>query len=103
MSRIQPLLMPVIAAVMTGDFLGSVQEANPGIGGNQGEWAANGLGRDGVIVEVKADVDGLGGTNGKNQIGIEGMLRQRQQARLFFGEGLREGAGIVTPDARRRG
>ena len=57
---------------------------------------ANRLGRDGVIVEIKADVDGLGGTNGKNQIGVEGMEGQRQQARLFFGEGLRHGAGIVA-------
>src|ERR1035438_9534839 len=96
MSRIQHLLMAVIAAVMTGDFLGSVQDANPGIGGEQGEWAANRLGRDGVVVEVKTDIDGLGGTNGKNQIGIQGMQGRRQQARLFLGEDLGHGAGIVS-------
>ena len=80
---------------MPRDLLGSVQDTNPGVGGDQGEGTANGLGRDGIIVEIKADIDGLGGTNGKNQIGVEGMERQRQQARLFFDEGLRHGAGIV--------
>jgi hypothetical protein len=64
--------------MMAGDLLSSVQDTNPGIGGDQGERTANGLGRDGVIVEIKADVDGLGGTNGNHQIGIEGMPGQGQ-------------------------
>src|ERR1035437_662106 len=96
MIRIQHRLVAVVAAAMTGDHLVSVEDTNPCVGGDQGEWTSNRIWRDGVVIEIKADIDGLGRTNGNHQIGVEGMEWQRQQARLFFGERLRHGATIVS-------
>ena len=100
MIRIQYRLVAVVAAAMAGDFLGSIQDTNPGVGGDEGEWTSNRIWRDGVVVEIKTDIDGLGRTNGNNQIGVKRMEWQRQQARLFFGEGLRHGAAIIPGQGR---
>lgn len=73
MGWMEHLLMPVVAAGVARNFLSSMQDADHGIRGNQSEGAAERLGRDGVIVEIKADVGGFLRTNGKNQIGVEGV------------------------------
>ena len=53
-------MVTVVGTPMASDFRNAVQNADLGIGGNQCELAANGFGRNGVVVEIEADIDGLG-------------------------------------------
>src|SRR5258708_37150752 len=96
MLRIEHRLMAVVAAAMAGDLLASVQDANQGIRCYEGQLAADRFWRDGVIVEVEANVDGLGRTNWQNQVGIERMRGQGQQTGLFFAEGFGHSAPIIA-------
>jgi hypothetical protein len=97
---IEHRLVAVVAAAMAGDLLASVQDANQGVGSYKGKLAPHCFRRDGVIVEIEANIDGFGRTHGQNQIGVERMRGQRQQARLFFSEGFGHGAPIVArPEA----
>ena len=83
---------------MPGDLGGAVQDAYVGVGGHQGQRPTHGLGRDGIVVEIEMHVDGLAGAHGLHPIGVEGMERKRQQARLFFSESLGHGpCAIVGP------
>ncbi len=59
-------------------------------------WRPNRFGRNGVIVEIEADIDRLGRTNRQNEIGPGRMSGRRQQARLFFGKDLGNGAAVVS-------
>jgi len=84
--------------MMSRDLNGAVQDAYVGVGGQQGQRPADGLGRDGIVVAIETHVDSLAGAHRLDPIGVAEMERQRQQARLFFGEGLGHGAcAIVGP------
>ena len=93
-------LTAIVAAAVVGDLDTSSEQAHGGWRGQQGQAAADRLGRDGVVVQIEAHVDGLAGADGEPLLGVEGVGRQRQQARLFLLEGLghRE-AGAAGPGA----
>ena len=85
---------------MSSDLSGAVQDAYVRIGGHQGERPTYNFGRDGIVVEIEMHVHGFTGAHGLDSIGVEEMERQRQQARLFFGECLGYGpCAIVGPGA----
>src|SRR5262249_27222478 len=54
---------------------------------------------DGVIVEIKTHVDGFACADSFYAVGIETMLRQRNQARLFLGEDLIDSAIVLLRPA----
>src|SRR5208283_4515802 len=58
-SRLFDEFMPVIGAGMGSDFGGAIEQAHAGGGSHQGQNAAQGLGRHGIVVEVEADPEGF--------------------------------------------
>ena len=44
---------------MAGDLGGAVEDADIGVGGDQGQRPAHGLGRDGIVIEIEMHVDRL--------------------------------------------
>src|SRR5713226_70430 len=81
MSGIEHELVAIVGAYMASDLDGTVENTHAGIGCNQGQLASNRLRRDGVIVEIEANIDGLVGANGLDSIGGERMQRRRKQPR----------------------
>jgi len=79
-----------------GDFGRVVEQAHGEGRGYQRERAAGGGRRDGVVVEVEADVEGFAGADGADQVGAKGMGGKSQQARFFQLEDLGHGAGVIT-------
>ena len=75
----------VVGAVMVGQLGLSVEDADAGGAGYQGERLSDvGVGNR-VEIAVEADVGGLAGADDAHQVGLEGMGGQRQQAGLLFG------------------
>ena len=71
--RIEHLLPAVIGAAMPGNLLIPVKNADRGFRSGQYELAADSSRRNGVIIEIKTDVDGFAGSHRDQQIGIEPM------------------------------
>jgi hypothetical protein len=61
-----------------GDDGGAVRDAHASFGGDEGEWFVYERRRDGVVVEVEADVRRFARGDGTNEITLEGMLWERQ-------------------------
>src|SRR5262249_2956164 len=99
MHGVQHLLLPVIAARMTRQFDGAIQDAERGVGGHQGERTADRFRRDGVIIEVEAHVDRLAGTDRLDAVGVEQMQGRRQQTRLLVAEDFRHGTAVLSRPA----
>ena len=78
MSVIEHELMAVISAPMTGDLDWAIENAHACIGSHQGQLASDRFRRDGVIVEIEADIDGLARAHGLDPVGGERMQRGRQ-------------------------
>ena len=95
-SRFFDEFMPVIGAGVGSDFGGAVEQAHTGGRSHQGQRPAQGLGRDGIVVEVEADAEGFIGTDGSGQVTGERMSGKRQQARPLFLENLGNGAGVIA-------
>ena len=75
----------VVGAVMVGQLGLSVEDADAGGAGDQGQRLSDvGVGNR-VEIAVEADVGGLAGADDAHQVGLEGMGGQRQQAGLLFG------------------
>ena len=75
----------VVGAVMVGQFGLSVEDADTGGAGDQGERLSDvGVGNR-VEIAVEADVGRLAGADDAHQIGLEGMGGQRQQTGLLLG------------------
>ena len=75
----------VVGAVMVGQLGLSVEDADAGGRGEQGQRLSDvGVG-DRVEIAVEADVGGLAGADGAHQVGLEGIGGQREQAGLLFG------------------
>src|SRR5271157_319149 len=89
-------LMAVIGAAMRSDFGQAVEEADGGGRSDQRQRAAQRWGRDGIIIEVKADAKGLIGVNGAPHVAAEGVSGERQQARFLFLKNLGDGARVVA-------
>src|SRR6266403_1452912 len=81
MRGIEHQLVAVIGTYMAGDLDGTIENTQAGIGCNQDQLASDRLRRDGIIVEVEANIDGLVGAHGLDSIGGERMQRGRKQAR----------------------
>src|SRR5450631_4357850 len=95
-SRIQHWLVTIVTAAMAGDLGGAIQNPHQRVGGHQRQLSAHSLGRDGVVVEIEANIDGLGGAYRDDQIRAEWGRRGRQQAQLFLVEDLFDCAGTVS-------
>lgn len=83
MSRIGDELATIVTAPMRGDLLLAIEQANGGGRGLQRQRTPDQLGRDRVVVAVKADVDGLVGTDWLEEIALKGMGRQREEPLLL--------------------
>ena len=64
MRGIEHQLVAVVGAAMAGDLGSAIENAHGGVGGDQGQRAADGFRRDGVIVEIEAHIDGLARAHG---------------------------------------
>ena len=73
MAGIEHLLLTVVGAGMTSDLARAVQQPDGDIGSHQRERPADSLRRDGVIVQIEADVDRLAGAHGFDPVGVEAM------------------------------
>ena len=81
---------------MGSDFGRAVEQANGGGRSHQGQSAAQGWRRHGIIVEVEADAEGFIGVDGARRVTGERVSGERQQVRFLFGENLGHGAGVVA-------
>ena len=91
----------VVGAVMVGQLGLSVEDADAGGAGDQGQRLSDvGVGNR-VEIAVEADVGSLAGADDAHQVGLEGMGGQRQQAGLFFGPDVGDTAvglvGVTPP------
>ena len=89
-------LMTVVAACVARDLRRAVEQAQRLRRGDERERAAHVVRRNRVVVLIKAHVDGFVGTNRLHQLGVKGMLRQRQQTWLFVGESFRYTARVIA-------
>ena len=65
---------------------GAIEDPHQGVGSHQCQEAPDGFRRNGVIVEIEADIDGLVRTHSFDSVGGERMQRRGQQAGLFLSE-----------------
>lgn len=75
--------------------LGAIQNAHLGVGSQQRERLADFAWRNGVVVAVEADVDGLGRAHLFPAIERKRMRGQCQQARLLLLKRLLDGEGVI--------
>ena len=84
-------LSGVVAAAMAGELGLSVEDADAGGAGEQGERLADvGVGNR-VGIAVEADVGGFARADGADEFGLEGMGGERQEAGLLFGPDVGDG------------
>src|SRR5438128_411248 len=81
MSGIEHQLVAIVGAYMASDLDGTIENTHAGIGSNQGQLPPDRLRRDGIIVEIEANIDGLMGAHGLDSIGRKRMQRMRKQPR----------------------
>ena len=84
MNRIEYKLVPVLGAHMLGNLERAVENAHSDIGSGQGQLASDGFRRNGVVVEIEANIDGFPRAYGLDSIGCERMQGRSQQWRLLF-------------------
>jgi hypothetical protein len=99
MSGIKHELPSIPATLVACDFHRPIQDANRRIGGDERKRAANSPRRNGVIVEIEPDVNGLSRAHGFDAIGVERVQRECEQSRLFFGNDLLDRAPILARPA----
>jgi hypothetical protein len=58
---------------VTGEFDGAIEDAHDSVGGDKCQLFSDCFGRDGVIVEIEADIDGLVRTHGLDPVGGKRM------------------------------
>ena len=85
-------LRGVVAAAMLGELGLPVEDADAGGAGHERERFPDvGVGNR-VGVAVEADVGGLSGADGADEVGLEGMRGQGQEAGLLLGPDVGDGA-----------
>ena len=92
-------LLAIIAARVARDLGRALEEAHEVFGGDEGEGSTHEPVRDRVVVAIEADVGRLAGADGAEEVAAEGMLGERQQARLL----LRQRLGHALLSAVRHG
>jgi len=65
----------------------TIEHANDGLGGNDGQGLFDQNVRDGVVVFVEAQIGSFSRRNDPHRVGRKRMLRERQQPRPLFVEG----------------
>ena len=96
MRGIEHELVAVVAACMPRDLERAIENPYGDIGGHQGQLATDRFRRDGVIVEIEANIDGLARAYGLDPVGGEDVQRRRQQAGLFFCKNVGDRAVIAA-------
>src|SRR5664279_678585 len=81
MSGIEHQLVAIVGTYVAGNLDGTIENTHAGIGCNQGQLASKRWRRDGVIVEIKANINGLVGAHDLDSIGWERVQRGRKQPR----------------------
>ena len=99
MSRIQHQLVTVVSTMMPRDLRSPFQDSHQRVGSDNRQLTAHCFGRDRVVVEIESDVDGLCRPHGTHEIRGDSMGGCGQQAGLFFGEDLGDGAAVVARPA----
>lgn len=94
MRSVLDLAPAVVASHVSGDFDRAVEDAQVGLGRDEGEGFAHERRRDRVVVEVEADVRRLAARNRLHEIAGEGMLWERQEELLFLLEGVADRPAI---------
>ena len=86
----------VVAAAVAGELGLPVEDADAGGAGHEGEGLPDvGVGNR-VEIAVEADVGGLSGADGADEVGLEGMSGQGQEAGLLLDPDVGDGAvGLV--------
>ena len=85
---------------MGSDFGRAVEQANGGGRSNQGQSAAQGAGRHGIVVEIEADEEGLIGIDRAHQVTGKRVSGERQQVLFLLLKRLGDRArGIAWPRA----
>ena len=95
MGRVENELVAVVRTAVVSDF-SRVEYPDGGGRGDEGQSLFDSSRWYRVVVEVEADVNSLAGLDRKNQVGLEGMGRQRQETVAFFLESLLDGLGIIS-------
>ena len=83
MSGIFEDLMALPGAVMACDFDAFLQDADGGGRGEQGQGASHCRRGNGVVIQIKTNIDGFSGMNGEQAIGFQGVRGQRKQTWLW--------------------
>src|SRR5882672_8692494 len=95
MSRVQHELLPVVTAPVARNLHQTIEDPHFGGRSGESEHASHCGGRNGIVVEIETDIDGLAGANIDNFVGGERMERKRQQTWLLFAEGLHYRTGVI--------
>ncbi len=96
MCGIKDQLAAIVAAPVARDLASSLQDADERIGSRERELPPHGFRRNRVLIQIGADIDRLGRTNGHQPLGGKRMCGVRQQAGLLFGEHFGDGAVIAS-------
>jgi hypothetical protein len=94
--RVVDPAVAIVGAAVLSDLASAVEHAQGGLGRDQGQGAADGAGRDRVVVEIEADVDRLCRADGDDEIGLEGMERKSCPAMFSTRETL-AARNLVSP------
>jgi hypothetical protein len=97
-------LAALVAARMVSDDGVAVEDANPDLGGDEGQGLSDESVRDGVVVGVEADIGSFPRGNGADKVAGKGVRGRRQEPRPLEVEGGRDGAlvDVAWDDARMR-
>jgi len=88
MCRVVDPAVAIVGPAVTSHLESALENPHRGLGSDQAQGTADQVGRDRVVVEVEAD-----------EVGLEGMGRQREQVRGLFKEGLGHGPTVVSGPA----
>lgn len=94
MGEVFNALTTVVASAVSYQQRWSVQDANGGVRDSEGQVLAHRLGRNRVVIEIKANVNGFVGTHRLQKLHDERMCRQRKEARFFLEEDLKDGSSF---------
>ena len=96
MSGVGDHLVSVVAAAVASHFGSPIENAHQGVRSDQRQLPAHGRGRNRVVVEIEAYINGLVRFSGHHQVGFQGVGRKGQQLRFFLFEDSRNGARSIA-------
>ena len=96
MSGVGDHLVSVVAAAVASHFGSPIENAHQGVRSDQRQLPAHCRGRNRVVVEIEAYINGLVRFSGHHQVGCQGVGRKGQQLRFFRFEHSRNGARSIA-------